>query len=1134
MPTNAFRAIVVLACLIPFVPPLSGVCLAQPQTRANLEAAVRERAREDARNRGQMASTQDLDLLFGREAAGQGVSLREVVSVYEDEFKKSKPAPPWYEPIKPNAGWIIAVLLFFLLILQDAVRKKIASWVDAVFDKIYYKLAGFSYFRNKILAKYRTALMKKYQRFPIPFGSERTLDMNRVYVPLKVKGAAGEEQSLEDVNVLSSFRRLMVVGAPGSGKSMFLKRIAFLYATGKLTNLPESYVPVLFDLRRLNDKDKSLEEHLVEIFALNGFKEAKGFVEAGLEEGSLLLLFDGLDEVNSAKRGAEVGKIRDLLDRHEGCPAVVTCRTAVYRNEFAGAVDRTLEIQEFTDSQIYQFLESWPNMPPEKSIDELMKNLRERPRIMALARNPLLLTIVTFLYSDKEEFVLPYYRTDFYDRAVNELLRNKETLNKYDGPPKYYVLQHLALFNQEKNGGGATGAAAQNDRLSLDVQTVLAQINQVLPNLNLKSDDALPLLKDIVERSGLLLELDNKTRYQFSHLTLQEYFTASALANDPERLLRNFEADRDAWRETVKLWCGQIQDSTELIKKIYEKDPAAAFECLADARVVVQAEAEGIINAFKPRLRDGGEDEDIVRAFAAVAAGTSQRSQYVFNYLVESLSAPPDDETFAAAAGALSGTNKPAAVNVLAQHLAGGPQVQAALVSMGDLAVPALAQLALGGERECVRMLHSIGTPQAAKSLVPLLWGDDKLEVTVSAAAALGDLLRSKSVEEALRAHPLNEAQRVQTGFNWVWEPFAAREGDPLRVIAGRIGWLINRSGFPAESSSRIDRRIAIPLLVALNEWKPFVPDYSDPELRNWFLEASSSAVWSNYMAGYASQGARWRLVQLMDAVVTQPPPAVSVSWLQDVAQSRHMALLGKLGLISRLDVIARLISDPKPTIDDWRNVLRPSVYDFSTGVHYRVILALLSFLLVFGVASAAARVWWSGAWVSVENAICLFVAAAGLLSAAAIWFAEDIRQEPQDVSLFFGGAYLRLSEIPDEFRLRKSIPGKIGVALLLAVILLFPVGLAYVCSRALLNFLPAPAVVAGWGLFLSVIFFLRRVGLREHRLARNPLHGVLEVPESEADIQELEARPSLRPLRGEHPAARGEHIELGAVRLRR
>jgi hypothetical protein len=1119
MQTNILRAATLLACLLLSASSRLNTCFPQSLSSppSSLEKAIRARARQDAQNRKQMAGAQDLDLLFGREAASQHVELMDVVSIYEDAYKKSQPETPWYEVFKPSAGWIAAVIFFVLLILQEAVRKRIAAWVEATLGWLYYRLVGFKFFRKKVLRKYRAALVKKYQHFPIAFGSERTLDMKKVYVPLKVKGGGAEEQ-LEDVRLLSSYKRLMVVGAPGSGKSMFLKRIAFLYATGNLTNLPETCVPVLFELRRLNEKDKSLEEHLVEIFALNGFKDAHDFVNASLEEGTLLLLFDGLDEVNSSKRKAEVLKINDLLDKHEECPALITCRTAVYRDEFAGSVERTLEIQEFSDSQIYQFLESWPNMKEGKSIDELMKNLRERPRIMALARNPLLLTIVTFLYSDKPEFVLPHYRTDFYDRAVNDLLKNKETLNTYEVAPKYYVLQQLALFNQEQSLP-PFGGEAENDRLSIDVETVLVQINKVLPRLTLKPEDALPLLKEIVERSGLLLELDNQTRYQFSHLTLQEYFAASVLAKDSQRLLRNFAADRDAWRETVKLWCGQIHDSTELVKTINEVDPVIAFECLADARVVDPGEAELIVNAFKPQLRDGSENKDIVRAFAAVAAGTSERSHYVFDFLAQTLDSPPDAKTFATAAAALGGTNKPAAVAVLAERLSNNPPVQTALIDMGDLSVQTLAQLAAEGDTICVEMLHSIGTPQAAKALVPLLWNDSS-GVYFEAALALGDLLRNKTIEEALGSCPLSESQqKADATLRWVWKPFEEQTGASLRVIAGRIfyllevyfGVLFDAYDLIDLKSYQLDCRLNIPLLISPDHDDPVPPQEIASMVEEWSRELDASAaslkfVWSNTPVSQ-------RLNELLGA-----DPGKLLTLLVSSITSWQAFLLSRMNLLPRLDMAYRLLfQSPNPTIDDWVNVLRPRKFKFTSSIHYRIILALIHLLLVLGIASVVHRIAYSVAWVSAPNAVFTLTGVLCLLLAVLLLF-KEVRQDPEGVSIFFGGAYVRkdgfLGPIRELRNKNTGVPEKTALVLLIIAVVFFPPALAYVCTRYLLNFLPTLAVVAWWAIFLGIIFLLRRDGLRKDRLARNPLHGVLDVPESLVELQEMERRhPTLSPL---------------------
>ncbi len=67
------------------------------------------------------------------------------------------------------------------------------------------------------------------------------------------------------------------------------------------------------------------------------------------------------------------------MDTYEQCPVIITCRSAVYHNEFVNYVNQTLEIVEFSDRQIRNFLKAWEKeLPPEKSIDQLISTLRDR------------------------------------------------------------------------------------------------------------------------------------------------------------------------------------------------------------------------------------------------------------------------------------------------------------------------------------------------------------------------------------------------------------------------------------------------------------------------------------------------------------------------------------------------------------------------------------------------------------------------------------------------------------------------------------------------------------------------------------------------------------------------------------
>jgi predicted NACHT family NTPase len=210
-------------------------------------------------------------------------------------------------------------------------------------------------------------------------------------------------------------------------------------------------------------------------FARNDFPHADRFIAQSLKRGTLILLFDGLDEVASQDRQRVVRKIKDLMDMHEKCRVIVTCRVAVYDDEFSDLVDKTLEIVEFNDQQVQQFLAAWQEeMPLEKSVEQLLGALRDRPRIMMLARNPLLLTIVAFLCSDPN-FILPRSRAEFYQKATALLLEvwHKEH-NRYREREKRSVLRHLALQFYD------LAERHEKDRRSVNFATVLQDVKAVL------------------------------------------------------------------------------------------------------------------------------------------------------------------------------------------------------------------------------------------------------------------------------------------------------------------------------------------------------------------------------------------------------------------------------------------------------------------------------------------------------------------------------------------------------------------------------------------------------------------------------------------------------------------------------
>jgi len=1056
-----------------------------------------------------------LDLFRNNRA---GLPPTEVAQVYETEYSKEREARkpgPW-DVLRPNAGWFISCILLLWLVFRKSLEEWLKAVVDAIGEGFRRRFAGSRLFRGMALRCYQRDLIQKYALLQIPFSGKK-LEMRKIFVPLKVMGATGADH-VDAYRAMKESTRLMIVGPPGSGKSMLLKNLTLVYAEGRLNDFPDWPVPILLELHRLNEKpDLDLQRHLVDALARKGFPKADRFVERNLGQGTLMLLLDGLDEVNSAERPKVVGRIRDLMEmeKNRKCRVVITCRNAVYRGEFACDVDQTVEIVEFSDQQIRAFLRTWePHMPRERSTEQLMQILRDRPRIMALARNPLLLTIIAYLYTDTP-YVIPHSRTEFYRRATEVLLdiQHRER-NVYEARAKQAVLQQLALFYQD------SARQREQDRRSVDFRTVLDQVKGVLPRLNLSPEkDTGPLLSEIVDRTGLLLSIDGGQRYQFAHLTLQEYFAAEQLFDDGNGLFERFYKDGDTWRETVKLWCGLNHDSTSLVANVYAEDPVTALECLADAQQIDQGSSEQIVDSFKSQIAAGGDVEALARAFGAVASDSRPRGKAVLEFLEDLLDKAEDRARLQAAASALSYTNLPRAAEALARRYESGSEVRAALIRMGDLAVPSLRERALNGDVDALNDLLTIGTPQAAAVLVTAIYAPSP-DTRAAAAWRLAVVLRQPDVEEALRQSPLTDDESGAEAIHWLWRPFAEPPGSTLPLIAGRVGEIIDKASYESlqDSDYHIDPRIAIPLII--NNPQPIMKSITlmmqsfagdkgricDPstglEVRDMVSEMESQRMEMKVVSSIARH--HRDAAKGGNSPQIQTEAASFLRWFYNSCElpAKDRALLNSLPYLGQVDLFSRFKAKRQPVPNDWGNLYRPVVYVFGAGWHRKaVVLAVIAAAIV--VCFIAGReVYRMHAFVSWRSAAFI------LFSSLAIMYLFLIITITLDIEGFFHMTatlvvpmylylYMLMRILRRDFSDFKCSDYVEFITFLFVILIgaWAPAG-AYLAAPYLIRSgYRWTTALACYVAFLIACALIYYAGYRRHQAAQNPLHGILDQP---------------------------------------
>jgi hypothetical protein len=786
---RAIRLFLLLSCLSAPV-----LCFSQTHlSRGDILREVRDAAKRHAESNTGKDSKYALDM-WGQNPAG--VTPEEILRAYDEEYTKDRKEIEKKDWV-PKAGWVVAALLFIGLIFLERLKQVLGKFIDFTGEKLYTFLAGLPWFYRLALKRYCARVIERHSKLKIPYRPDRPLDLSTAFVPLKVSEGPDSSEMIDAYSALARSAKIVVKGSPGSGKSILLRHLALTYAQRPRSLLIRDSVPILVELNRLNNPSVTLRSELARELTTKGFPKPDYFLARGLKRGNLLLLLDGLDEVSASQRPAVARQFRDLVEEFPAVRLIVTCRTQVYKGELCAVVDRTLDIQSFSDQQIRRFLRSWaPDMRAHgKSVDQLMRALLERPAIMLLARNPLMLTIIAWLYTDTN-VLLPQSRSEFYRKSTELLLYDwKPEANAFQLVPKQLVLRDLALHFEDSTDQW------KQDRRSLDVQTVLRRMAAVLPSLNIDSKDcAVPLLDEIVQRSGLLLAIDNGERYQFAHLTLQEYFAAVALRSDPTGLIERFKRDQDAWREPVKLRCGLDEDATELVQSIHQINPVTGFECLADAQKVNSEVANQIIESMKHLLLSGKADPVVVEAFGSVASSLSDRGRALFKWLNEQNTPQPLE--------ALSHTNLPQAADALASRYSTTPSVRPLLCRLGELAVPELHRLADAGHDAAVDDLLAIGTPGAAEALTRLMWHRYP-EIARRSAFAMAALFQSPDVFAALRDVKVEHPRQDE----WVWQPYGTDQETSIPVIAARVVALLQFAhelrGLP---EAVLDPRLIIPV----------------------------------------------------------------------------------------------------------------------------------------------------------------------------------------------------------------------------------------------------------------------------------------------------------------------------------
>lgn len=377
----------------------------------------------------------------------------------------------------------------------------------------------------------------------------------------------GECRIQDGITVANNSQYLMVLGHPGAGKSTFLRRIGLEAFKGEKGRFQHNCIPVLLELKQFNTEKVDLVSAIVEEFKHFGFLLPKEFAINALEEGKLLVLLDGLDEVSNEFTNSVMDAIDNLVTRYEKNSFIASCRIAAYHSNFQHDF-QVVELVDFDDDQIKQFIDNWFSSEldiQKKTAEKCWSTLNQENNKAAkeLAQTPLLLTFLCFVYSRKLNF--PPNRSRLYNKALDILLE-EWAVEKRIQQEEIYVGLHTDLEKLMLAKIAYQGFI--KDKLFFSRQQLVESIRDFLADTvdNPKTLDVQKILNSIVAQQGILVERAEDI-YSFSHLTLQEYLTAQYISQKDSRiqeLITKYLSER-RWREVFLLVAGLKDDAGELL-----------------------------------------------------------------------------------------------------------------------------------------------------------------------------------------------------------------------------------------------------------------------------------------------------------------------------------------------------------------------------------------------------------------------------------------------------------------------------------------------------------------------------------------------------------------------------------------